>query len=468
MLRFAPAAVFRIFCGRRRPAPKSPARPVSSPRRTASRPTAGCRWPCSPRLASWPRPEQSRPGPAVDGAVQQAIPYVFERTAAAAVGVLFKTTPAGAVQIPRVTTAPPADTVAKDGAAPATAAVVGLVSRTPKRITGQFEVRVEDLAIYPPLEAVLQEAMRTAIGNETDEQVFNGTGSSGDLTGLFQTAAQKTADGTAETFVTGVSQFAALVDGKHAYALTDIYAIVGSKTFARYASQFRNGSDGSLADYLVSHLGMFRVSDRMPSPTNADNQKGIVTLMASGDPICIYVWDALEIVRDPFSGAGSGKVTITAACVGVGYFRPARSGPDQGNQPEGFLMRDAERFTVPCECRASEDGPTLYLLALTEGRAARGGLAEVWAPGAATWPADGIEVRTVHRPQGGPGEARADSFSGRQPRFKVAVQAPRTNSGGPSTAALVTRSVEFHSLVERKNPRRYQGNRDGRCLSASR
>ena len=261
-------------------------------------------------------------GPAVDGAVQPHVGYIWERTAAAAAGVQFKTVGAGQVQIPAVTTPPPADTLAKDGAAPVTAAAVSLVTRAPKRVSGAFEVRVEDLVVYPPLEAVLQEAMRTAIGNETDEQVFNGTGSGGDLTGLFQTATNKNADGTAETFVTGVSQFAALVDGKHAYGMTDVRTVVGSKTFARYASQFRNGSDGSLADYLVAHLGMFRVSDRMPSPTNADNQKGIVTLMASGDPICIYVWDALEIIRDPYSGAGAGKVTITAHALVSDIFVP--------------------------------------------------------------------------------------------------------------------------------------------------
>ena len=85
------------------------------------------------------------PGPAVDGPVQPTIPYVFERSAAVSLGVTMPSVPAGQVQIPRITTAPPSDALAKDGAAPSTAAAVVLDSQSPVRIAGEFEVRVEDL-----------------------------------------------------------------------------------------------------------------------------------------------------------------------------------------------------------------------------------------------------------------------------------------------------------------------------------
>ena len=87
------------------------------------------------------------------------MPYVFQRSAAESLGIQMPTHGPGSVQIPRVTTAPPADTLAKDGAAPSAAAVIALDSKTPKRISGQFEVRVEDLAVYPELENVLGEAL---------------------------------------------------------------------------------------------------------------------------------------------------------------------------------------------------------------------------------------------------------------------------------------------------------------------
>ena len=245
---------------------------------------------------------------------QPVVPYVFERSAAVALGVMMPMVPPGQVQIPRITTAPPADTLAKDAAAPSTAAAVTLDSRSPVRVAGQFEVRVEDLATWPELENALSESIRGSLSNELDEQTFNGA--AGELNGLFTQAADVNAAGAVETFNTGVARFAALVDGRYAYSLADLRAVIGSSTFALYASLFEanGGNDGSLFDYLSARLGGIRVSDRVPDVASTA-QKGIVTLTAAMESIKCYVWSALEIVRDPFSGAGTGKVTLTATAL---------------------------------------------------------------------------------------------------------------------------------------------------------
>ena len=249
------------------------------------------------------------PGPAVKGMPQPTIPFVFERSAAASLGIMMPTVPSGQVQIPKITTAPPSDTLAKDGAAPSTAAAVTLVNQSPVRIAGQLEVRVEDLAVMPSLEAALSESLQGSMSNELDEQVFNG--GSGDLNGLFTQAANVNAAGSAETFATGIARFASLVDGRHAYDLSDVRAVIGSATFGRYAGQFSGNGAVSLFDYLRINLGSIRVSDRVPS-VSSNAQKGIVVLSASAEMPKIHVWDAMQIVRDPYSGAGAGKVTITA------------------------------------------------------------------------------------------------------------------------------------------------------------
>ena len=54
------------------------------------------------------------PGPAVKGVLQPTVPFVFERSAAASLGIMMPTVPMGQVQIPKITTAPPADTLAKE------------------------------------------------------------------------------------------------------------------------------------------------------------------------------------------------------------------------------------------------------------------------------------------------------------------------------------------------------------------
>ena len=249
-------------------------------------------------------------GPAVDGPVESAVPFVFQRSAAASLGIEMPTHGAGAVQVPRVTTAPPADTPGKEGAAPKTAAVIALDSKTPKRISGQFEVLAEDLAVYPALEAVLGESIRGALSNELDEEVFNGPAAG--LNGLFTQASTVAVAGAVETYATGVARLAALVDGSHAYSLSDLRCVVGPSTYAKFMGLISGGIP--LADYLESKLGSFQVSDRMPAVA-AKGQKGIVTLNGGPSPIRVYVWNALEIVRDPYSSAGTGKITLTATAL---------------------------------------------------------------------------------------------------------------------------------------------------------
>ena len=254
------------------------------------------------------------PGPAVKGMLQPTVPYVFERSAAASLGIMMPSVPSGQVQIPKITTAPPSDTLAKDGAAPAAAAAITLVSQSPVRVAGSFEVRVEDLAVMPSLEAALSEALQGSMSNELDEQVFNG--GAGDLNGLFVQAANVNAAAAVETYTTGIARFAALVDGRHAYTLADVRAVIGSKTFALYAGVFANTNKGdvSLFDYLTRMLGSIRVSDRVPN-VSGSAQKGVAVLSASAEAPKIHVWDAMQIIRDPYSGAGAGKVTITATAL---------------------------------------------------------------------------------------------------------------------------------------------------------
>ena len=199
--------------------------------------------------------------PAVDGPVETAVPYVFQRSAAESLGIQMPTHGPGAVQIPRVTTAPPADVLAKDAAAPAAAAVIALDARTPKRISGQFEVRVEDLAVYPALEEVLAESIRGALSNELDNEVFNGSATG--LNGLLLQAADVAVAPAVETYASGIGRFAALVDGEHAYSLADLRCVVGPSTYANFMGLISDGVP--LADYLESKLGSFRVSNRMPA-----------------------------------------------------------------------------------------------------------------------------------------------------------------------------------------------------------
>ena len=251
------------------------------------------------------------PGPAAPQGTQAPIPYVFSRTAAAALGVTFPTVAAGEKYYPLLSTAPPASFKAKDGAALSTASAFTLASRTPKRVTGQFTVRVEDLAVMPSIEDSLGGAIGEAIAVATDEQVMTGNGSGANLTGLFDIATDVAIETATETYATGVARFAALVDGRYANSMADLRAVIGTDTYAAYASLFRNGSDGNLFDYLMGKLGGLFVSTHVPNKTGM-GQKGIVMRTRGSQIAEVPVWSGLTLIRDPYTDAGKGQITVTA------------------------------------------------------------------------------------------------------------------------------------------------------------
>ncbi|MDE0338421.1 MAG: hypothetical protein OXI80_12180, partial [Caldilineaceae bacterium] len=99
---------------------------------------------------------------------------------------------------------------------------------------------------------------------------------------------------------------------------------------------------------------------------------------------------------------------------------------------------------VSVECRAAEDGPMLHGVVLAEGRAATGGRAELFAPGAVTWPPDGIGIAVEHH-----GRAEVRAVPTRDAEGRIRVQAPAT----PAIFQAVQSgrrwlSVEFYSLRE--------------------
>ena len=101
---------------------------------------------------------------------------------------------------------------------------------------------------------------------------------------------------------------------------------------------------------------------------------------------------------------------------------------------------------APVEIRESDDGPRLVGTILQEGRAARGGRAELFAPGSVTWPTDGIEIRTRHH---GPAEIRAVPVRQSNGEIQIAVKA----TPGVVEAVRAGRdamSVEFHAIREHR------------------
>ena len=99
---------------------------------------------------------------------------------------------------------------------------------------------------------------------------------------------------------------------------------------------------------------------------------------------------------------------------------------------------------IPIEFRDSDTGPRLTGVIVPEGRAARAGRAELWAPGSASWGSDGIALRAEHR-----GAEVGRALPVRRANGEITISTPAT----PELRAAVDAgrkflSVEFVPLAE--------------------
>ena len=106
-------------------------------------------------------------------------------------------------------------------------------------------------------------------------------------------------------------------------------------------------------------------------------------------------------------------------------------------------MAETVQYVVPVELREADGGPVLRGVVLQEGRAAQGGLSEVFAPLSCCWPSDGIALLAEHR-----GAELARAVPTRDADGSLRIETPATPA---ILEAYETRrffSVEFHSLRE--------------------
>ena len=255
------------------------------------------------------------PGPADEtvSSTKATTPFAFARTDAAALGISFPMVAPGEAHYPALGTAPPAGPKAADAAASETAAAFTLVKRDPKRITGSFLIRLEDLALMPSMERDLRLGIAGAMADSLDAQVIGGSGAGANLDGLINQATNVAVDGDTETFASAIERFAGVVDGKHANGFGDIRALIGVATFAKYAAIFANANKGDISayDHLKAKLGGLRVSTRVPAVA-ASGQKAIAVLGAQRQAITVPVWKGVELIVDPYSQASKGQRVVTA------------------------------------------------------------------------------------------------------------------------------------------------------------
>ena len=245
---------------------------------------------------------------------------LFDQTAAARLGVSFRSVGPGVASFAATTSGASAGQLDKSGAAPAAAWTIGVTEMKPKRNAVHAIFSVEDVQrIGPDLEASLQRDLRSVLVEGIDSTIFQGdatpTAATADIVGL-QTAAISEFTLTQANKILGqkiLEKLAGFIDGKHAVSPAEIFIVssVGSNTLWMSTIMAAAVENQTIAQFLRA------------SGIDWTARGGIDTATANGDfgayvglgngiegAAISAVWESASMVRDPYSGATKGEVGI--------------------------------------------------------------------------------------------------------------------------------------------------------------
>ena len=258
------------------------------------------------------------PAPATtDESLAPIVPAVFDRSAASWLGIEMPTVPdgrrwlSGAVHV-----VDRRRRGEKSAEAAETAGAFSVTMAQPRRISGAFRFTVEDAARLSGMEAALRANIAGVLSDELDKQAINGSGTGdGTVNGLLNILDNPAAPAASEeSFARYVAAAASHVDGLFAADLGGIRQLVGVQTYGHMAGEFRSNNDSTTAEgWLMDRTGGVRTSRRIAAPAVNIQQAIIRRSNPAGDRVAVMpVWNGLQMIRDPYTSALKGEVTLTA------------------------------------------------------------------------------------------------------------------------------------------------------------
>ena len=244
---------------------------------------------------------------------------VFANTSAAYLGVSMPMVPVGEANFPVLSTGATGTQAAKDAAQDAEAATFTTTVLEPRRLTARYLFAVEDAARLRGMEDALRADLAGALGEAMDSQVIAGDGVAPNVSGfLTKLAAPTNATTTLPTFAIFAGAVAGGVDGRYAANLREVRSLVGAETYGFAASLFVN-DPAALADYLIARSGGFVASALIPDPVASGategTQEAIIFRERGLGSAVAPVWAGFELLRDPWTNAAQGQVSITAVAL---------------------------------------------------------------------------------------------------------------------------------------------------------
>ena len=245
---------------------------------------------------------------------------VFAGSASQRLGVSFRNVAPGVASYP-VTTAggSPAQRGRTQDAAESTY-TVSITELKPSRAAVHGIYSIEDDARLPGLAASIERDMRMAMTEDVDNVVFVGDSGANenvaDITGL-------TSAGITESTLTqtnkvkgpeSLAAFLGYVDGKYASTLGDVRVVAAQGANTLWYSTVVNSaaSNQTIAQFMMDSGLSWTVRGGIENNTAAGDFGAFAGLANGIDGSAIVaVWDAGQLIRDPYSNATSGEVKLT-------------------------------------------------------------------------------------------------------------------------------------------------------------
>ena len=247
---------------------------------------------------------------------------LFSGTASQAVGVTMESVPVGASSHPVTTAGATSAQRGKSQVASDAAWTIGVTELKPKRNAVRLLFNIEDAARIPGLESALTRDLRMALTEGVDRAIFLGDDTAdpnaGDIVGL------TTAAGLVEKSITQANKiqgsnvlqaFAELVEGKAAMMPGDLKAVfaVGSNTLWSHTLANTGASvDTTIAEFLRRFGLQWMTRGEIETATDDGDVAAFVGLGRGLDGAGVAgIWEAGELIRDPYSGAAKGEIALT-------------------------------------------------------------------------------------------------------------------------------------------------------------
>ena len=245
---------------------------------------------------------------------------LFAGTAAERVGVTMESVPAGVASYPVTTAGASAAQRGRGEAAADAAWTIGTTELKPTRNAVRLVFNIEDAARIPGLESALTRDLRMALVEGVDRAIFLGDGganeNTADIAGLTTAAISETTITQANKILGPgtLSAFTGMVDGIHAMGLGDLRVVASVGAWRLWEDTIINSAadNMTLAAFLrTAGLSWSSRGEIETATANGDFGAFVGRSRGIEGAAVAPVWEAGELIRDPYSGAGKGEIALT-------------------------------------------------------------------------------------------------------------------------------------------------------------